>query len=75
MWADHYFEKTASNDGLTAEGDRGAPRVPHIHSQGVDLLARILCSAVIGIDAYIVEVEVDIAAGLPAFTTAASGRR
>ncbi len=33
------------------------------------MLARILCSAVIGIDAYIVEVEVDIAAGLPAFTT------
>ncbi len=33
------------------------------------MLARILCSAVIGIDAYIVEVEVDIAGGLPAFTT------
>ncbi len=33
------------------------------------MLARILCSAVIGIDAYIVEVEVDIAAGLPAYTT------
>jgi magnesium chelatase family protein len=33
------------------------------------LLAKILCSAVIGIDAYLVEVEVDIAAGLPAFTT------
>ena len=33
------------------------------------MLARVLCSAVIGIDAYIVEVEVDIASGLPAFTT------
>ena len=33
------------------------------------MLARILCSAVIGIDAYIVEVEVDIASGLPAYTT------
>ena len=33
------------------------------------MLARILCSAVIGIEAYIVEVEVDIASGLPAFTT------
>ncbi len=33
------------------------------------MLARILCSAVMGIEAYIVEVEVDIASGLPAFTT------
>ena len=31
--------------------------------------AKILSSAVIGIDACVVEVEVDIAAGLPAFTT------
>jgi magnesium chelatase family protein len=36
---------------------------------GVALLAQVLCSAVIGIEAYLVEVEVDIAAGLPAFTT------
>jgi len=33
------------------------------------LLARILSSAVAGIDAYVVEVEVDIAHGLPTFTT------
>jgi len=33
------------------------------------MLAKVLSSAVIGIDAYMVEVEVDIAQGLPAFTT------
>ena len=33
------------------------------------MLSRVLSSAVIGIDAYLVEVEVDIAQGLPAFTT------
>jgi magnesium chelatase family protein len=33
------------------------------------VLAKALSGAVIGIDAYIVEVEVDIASGLPAFTT------
>ncbi len=33
------------------------------------MLAKVLSSAVIGIDAYIVEVEVDISFGLPAFTT------
>ncbi len=33
------------------------------------MLAKVLSSAVIGIDAYLVEVEVDIAQGLPAFTT------
>ena len=33
------------------------------------MLANVLSSAVIGIDAYLVEVEVDIASGLPAFTT------
>jgi len=33
------------------------------------LIAKILSSAVIGIDAYLVEVEVDIAQGLPTFTT------
>ena len=33
------------------------------------MLAKTLCSAVIGIDAYLVEVEVDITSGLPAFTT------
>jgi magnesium chelatase family protein len=33
------------------------------------MLAKILSSAVIGIDAYIVDVEVDIAQGLPSFAT------
>jgi magnesium chelatase family protein len=33
------------------------------------VLARVLSSAVIGIDAYLVEVEVDITRGLPTFTT------
>ncbi|MEE8400235.1 MAG: YifB family Mg chelatase-like AAA ATPase [Desulfobacterales bacterium] len=33
------------------------------------MLAKVLSSAVIGIDAYLVEVEVDITQGLPTFTT------
>lgn len=33
------------------------------------MLAKVLSSAVIGIDAYLVEVEVDISHGLPTFTT------
>ncbi len=33
------------------------------------MIARVLSSAVIGIDAYIVEVEVDISKGLPSFST------
>ena len=33
------------------------------------MLAKVLSSAVIGVDAYVVEVEVDITNGLPAFTT------
>ena len=33
------------------------------------MLAKVLSSAVIGIDAYIVEVEVDISKGLPTFST------
>ena len=33
------------------------------------MLAKVLSSAVIGIDAYLVEVEVDIAQGLPTYTT------
>ena len=33
------------------------------------MLAKVLSSAVNGIDAYTVEVEVDIASGLPTFTT------
>jgi len=33
------------------------------------VLARVISSAVIGIDAYLVEVEVDITRGLPTFTT------
>src|SRR4030043_1296278 len=33
------------------------------------MLARVLSSAVVGIDAYVVEVEVDISQGLPSFST------
>lgn len=33
------------------------------------MLSKVLSSAVLGIDAYLVEVEVDIASGLPSFTT------
>ena len=33
------------------------------------MLSKVLSSAVIGIDAYLVEVEVDISPGLPSFTT------
>jgi magnesium chelatase family protein len=33
------------------------------------VLSKVLSSAVLGIDAYLVEVEVDIASGLPCFTT------
>lgn len=33
------------------------------------MLSRVLTSAVVGIDAYLMEVEVDIARGLPVFTT------
>ncbi|MFW6241692.1 MAG: magnesium chelatase domain-containing protein, partial [Thermodesulfobacteriota bacterium] len=33
------------------------------------MLAKVLSSAVIGIDAYLVEVEVDLSPGLPYFTT------
>ena len=37
--------------------------------RGGGVLAKVLSSAVLGIDAYLVEVEVDISQGLPAFTT------
>ena len=37
--------------------------------RGGFVIAKVLSSAVIGIDAHVVEVEVDIARGLPAFTT------
>ena len=33
------------------------------------MLARVLSSAMLGIDAYIVKVEVDVSEGLPAFST------
>ena len=33
------------------------------------MLAKVLSGAVLGIDAYLVEVEVDITSGLPSFTT------
>ncbi len=35
----------------------------------LDMLARVKSGALKGVDAYIVEVEVDLAPGLPAFTT------
>jgi len=37
--------------------------------EGGKLLAKVLSSAVLGIDAYRVEVEIDITSGLPTFTT------
>lgn len=37
--------------------------------KGCGVLAKVLSSAVLGIDAYLVEVEVDISQGLPTFTT------
>ncbi|MDZ4339205.1 MAG: magnesium chelatase domain-containing protein, partial [candidate division NC10 bacterium] len=33
------------------------------------MLAKVLSSAVLGVDAYLVDVEVDIALGLPMFNT------
>jgi magnesium chelatase family protein len=36
------------------------------------LLAKVYSSAVLGIDAYRVEVEVDITSGLPTYTTVGS---
>jgi magnesium chelatase family protein len=33
------------------------------------MLAKVLSGAILGIDAYVVEVEVDIAQGLPVFAT------
>jgi len=36
--------------------------------EGGKLLAKVLSSAVLGIDAYRVEVEIDITSGLPTFT-------
>ena len=33
------------------------------------MLAKVLSSAVLGVDAYTVDVEVDIALGLPSFST------
>ena len=38
------------------------------------MLAKILSAAVVGVDGYIVRVEVDLAQGLPAFSTAAVHR-
>ena len=37
--------------------------------EGSQMLAKVLGSALLGIDAYPVEVEVDITRGLPAFST------
>ena len=35
------------------------------------MLARVQSGALRGVDAYLVEVEVDLAAGMPSFTTSA----
>ena len=43
--------------------------VEHDIQKGGKVLAKVLSSAVLGIDAYRVEVEVDITSGLPTFTT------
>lgn len=43
--------------------------MPFILIRCLIMLSRVLSSAVFGIDAYVVEVEVDIALGLPAFAT------
>jgi magnesium chelatase family protein len=43
--------------------------LPRCRSDGGCVLSRVLSSAVLGIDAYVVEVEVDITHGLPAFAT------
>jgi magnesium chelatase family protein len=41
----------------------------HFPGQGIKMIAKIFSGAVLGIDAYIVEVEVDTAFGLPVFST------
>jgi magnesium chelatase family protein len=48
---------------------RSCERTQGHKKQGDHLLAKVLSSAVLGIDAYQVEVEVDITSGLPTFTT------
>ena len=40
-----------------------------VSSPGARMLARVRSAAVLGIDAYLVEVEADLAAGLPTFST------
>ena len=47
---------------------RGLSRALGDYSGG-HVLAKVLSSAVLGIDAYRVEVEVDISSGLPSFAT------
>jgi magnesium chelatase family protein len=54
------FQQTLSE----SSGYTGPP-----YSKEKALLAKVLSSAVLGIDAYQVEVEVDITSGLPTFTT------
>jgi magnesium chelatase family protein len=46
-----------------------SPEKSKCYEGRVFLLARVLSSAVLGVDAYTVEVEVDIRQGLPTFTT------
>src|SRR5258705_8157953 len=44
-------------------------RCPPLHRTVLPMLARVRSAAVLGIDAYLVDVETDIANGLPTFVT------
>src|SRR3972149_2529053 len=61
--------------GLRGEGEWGKSNAPIPARWGVEacrespMLAKVLSGAVLGVDAYMVEVEVDIALGLPSFNT------
>src|SRR6185369_4330311 len=52
-----------------ADGLHNAETVGTIYYGGSIMLAKVLSSALIGIDAILVDVEVDLAPGLPAFAT------
>ena len=45
------------------------PRTTDYEQRTIIMLAKVLSSSVFGVDAYVVEVEVDITMGLPAFAT------
>ena len=60
------------NIGICYRWQQSAANLPFIQPTSAKektLLAKVLSSAVLGIDAYPVEVEVDITSGLPTFTT------